>query len=170
MVFPEILLWAPFKTLYSHHKKSVSSRVGDQSRSRSVGQSVGQPVGPQQQLQPPASAGFPSLSAGGGAAAASSVDVWHALEPLGHFAVRLVLSLRAVQVQQAVHVVAVLADGVLHAGYVQPADDHAKELRPRVERQGGREGQRDDSSKTRIQSSVEPFNWNWNVSQFPLCQ
>lgn len=38
------------------------------------------------------------------------------------------LPLQAVGVQQPVHVVAVLTDGVLHASDVQPADYHAEEL------------------------------------------
>lgn len=37
-------------------------------------------------------------------------------------------SLLGVVVEQPVHVVTVLIDGVFHASYVQPADDHAEEL------------------------------------------
>lgn len=70
------------------------------------------------------------------AGAASSVDVWHTLEPLGHAAVTLGCSFTCVGAQEPVHVVTVLANAVFNASDVQPADDHPEEL----QREGGREG------------------------------
>ncbi|TNN52652.1 hypothetical protein EYF80_037162 [Liparis tanakae] len=63
----------------------------------------------------------------GGRSPSASSDLRHTPEPLRHVALRLGDPFVLVGVQQ-VHVVAVLADGVLDPGHVQPADDHAKEL------------------------------------------
>lgn len=88
------------------------------------------PAGPRQHLHPPHGA---------------SVDVGHTLEPFGHPAVTLGGSFAPVGAQESVHVVAVLADGVFHAGDVQPADDHPEELavggrgRDRKKMGGGKE-------------------------------
>lgn len=90
------------------------------------------PAGPQQHLYPPH---------------VSSVDVGHTLEPFGHPAVTLGGSFARVGPEESVHVVAKLADGVFHAGDVQPADDHSEELP--VERGRGRDTKKMGGGKER---------------------
>lgn len=62
------------------------------------------------------------------AAASSSVEIWHTLEPFGHAAMSLGCSFICARAQESIHVVTKLANGILHTSDVQPADDHPEEL------------------------------------------
>lgn len=80
------------------------------------------------------------------AGAASSVDVRHTLEPLGHAAMALGFSFTVAGVQESVHVVTILVNGIFYTSDVQPADDHPEELRR--EREGGTK-RREEGDKER---------------------
>lgn len=75
--------------------------------------------------------------------AAPSVDVRHAIKPLGDAAVMFGRSLSLTGAQETVHVVTKLTDGVFNTGDVQPADDDPEELR------GGREGEKSENQRER---------------------
>lgn len=80
------------------------------------------------------------------AGAASSVDVRHTLEPFGHAAMALGFSFTVAGVQESVHVVTILVNGIFYTSDVQPADDHPEELRR--EREGGTK-RREEGDKER---------------------